>query len=188
MTNKSGLSTKVDMKPNDLEFIKSIILNNDEQKYYKSAIEYSTIFGQTDEKNLSNLSPIYRVTLLQNSKYQTTPSMKTYYTVKANYPQELKSVIQLLNSSSNDENRKQLLIMKSILMNRYYNTKEVKETTYDDFMVKAGGFVRCVKCSFTDVTIENKNNRSGDEPTATFYECQRCGEKFFEKIVIKLNK
>ncbi len=169
-----------------LDFINSIILNTEERIVFDLALKQSPMFRQSDKDNLMNVSPLYRVALVQNNKYSGTPSIKTLYTIRDEYPSDLKKVIKLLNEDNTGEHRRVLLIMKSILMSRYHKLKNVEETTYDEFMIKAGRSLVCVYCSKSNnVTIENKSFRSPDEDTETFYYCHECGRKFKETIKIK---
>jgi len=70
-------------------------------------------------------------------------------------------------------------------MNRHYAAKEARESNYDKYTINAGSVLHCPNCPSTKITIENKNKRSADEPTETYYKCQDCGKEFYERIKIK---
>ena len=166
----------------NLDFMNAIILSEDEKKTYDRAISTPLVFKSVDKENVQNVSPLFRLSLIQVAKHQSPKSIKTMYVIKEDYPKELVSVISALNESKDDRYRKELIAMKSILMNRYFNSPDIKETNYEEFMISAGSMLVCVHCSRTNVTIENKSKRSADEPTETFYKCQDCGKEFRERI------
>lgn len=164
-----------------LQFIKSIILTPEESTEYETLVSTIPIFKSGDKENLTNVSPLYRLSLVQNSKYTNIPVVKTQYVNKSTYPKNLQLVINELNRGL-DTNRVELLALKSILMKRLFKSKEVKEVSYDEFMIQAGSVLKCVYCAGTQITIENKSKRSADEPTETFYKCQDCKKEFYERI------
>lgn len=168
------------------DFINSLILNlsKEEDVLYNASLKISPMFRASDKESIANVSPLYRVALIQNNKYIGVPRHKTFYNIRDDYPEELKKLIGYLNTEVDSESRRRLLILKSILSTRFFNLKEAVETDFNEFSITAGTKLICVNCSSTRVTIENKSKRSADEPTETFYKCQDCSREFYEKIKI----
>lgn len=156
--------------------------NEQEKELYNEMSSVRPMFSTSDKDSLNNVSPLYRISLVQNNMHLVAPTLKTRYVVRKDYPTDLKKVLDYLNSGIDGDMRYKLLIIKSILMNRHFNPPEAQMTDYDDFTIKGGSLITCPNCMSNRVTIENKNNRSADEPTITFYQCLDCKKQFNEKV------
>jgi DNA-directed RNA polymerase subunit M/transcription elongation factor TFIIS len=178
---------------NESNLINKIVatFSDNEDIYYKESLQISTLFQHTDGAKINivgNTSALYNTSLNLIKKYTSSPIRKTYYMYSKTASSDYKQIIDSLNWNLSEEHRPKLMIIKNILQCRYNNQNPfvTEVSNYDQYGIQSESSLICPNCNSHKITIENKQKRSADEPSETFYKCQDCSREFKEHYTSKL--
>jgi DNA-directed RNA polymerase subunit M/transcription elongation factor TFIIS len=132
--------------------------------------------------NISNLSHIYHISLFQNIKYIHEPTRNTIYIVPEDSTQELKTINNMLNDETDEDNIIKLSVLRTIHIMRKFNQSLVggESVNYDKYKLQ-GETTKCIKCK-GQTTLETRQKRSADEPSEIYYKCHTCRHEFKDKL------